>query len=144
MNGIKIQKPDDWLDRSMIVYASETASKNGVAPNIVITHEVMSEFSQNTVAERIKSFATKQYNEMETNLPSPVFHHQELITVSGHSSAEILVSWQQGRIRLTQWIVMIGRDLERIAICTATAAEADFPKSRDTFSRIIHSIQFDA
>lgn len=146
MNNIHIDKPSDWIDQSMIAYCYPETPENGIAPNIVVTQGSYGSDDIGTQEERIKSFATRQLSELQSKLPNLQLHQNQPSpsTVAERSSAEIHISWPSAQVRITQQIIFIAKDDERVVIVTSTAAEADFPNHQEEFSRIVSAMHFDA
>ena len=138
---IRLTPPDGWVDRSMIAVSAPEPTATGVAPNLVVTRDVFLDEDKGGDKERIRSFADRQLGFMREQLPEPVVHSQKLTQVAGKRAAEILVSWNSSGTRITQWVVFIARDEERVAVSTATANETDFAAHEPTFRETLAHIE---
>lgn len=133
--------PEGWSDKSMLIYSLPEPAKSGVAPNIVVTEDSLAGCDGTDDAARLSSFAAKRFDEMKANLPDPAFHEHRLLTFNGKPAAQILVSWQNGRIRLTQLVVFIASGGEKVIVATSTAADSDFLEHRPVFEKALSSLK---
>lgn len=116
----------------MTILSSTSPGKSGLASNIVFTREDPATGA--TAADRLAAFAAARYREMSQSLPSPVFHVSRAVEIEGHPAQEIIVSWQNGAVRVSQWVVFLeGRD-GQVLTGTATAAESEFNTSSPLFA----------
>ena len=141
MITVTARQPDGWVDRSMLAYSAPKAGRSGVAPNVVVTTDDLSSARGSNERGRIADFAGRQVAEMKEKLPSPVIHLQQPTQVDGREAMEVLVTWAQGAVRLTQWVVFVHRSPEQAVVATATAAEREFADHRDTFAEIVYSLK---
>jgi hypothetical protein len=144
MEGIRLQQPEGWDDKSMIAFNAPEMPESGVLPNIVVTQDGFGDVRSGNQAERIKAFAEKQIADMKAKLPDPVIHSQILTQVAGRAAAEVHVSWRHGNTKLSQLVTFIARNDKTVTICTGTAAESDFNEHRDEFRRMVQAMQIAA
>jgi len=135
-----LKAPSGWIDKSMLIFSLPAPLESGVAPNIVVTGDHLDGEAGTDIAARLIAFATKRYKEMQAHLPDHAFHENRLFQVSGKPAAQILVSWQNGPVRLTQWVVFIAAGEEQVVVVTSTAADRDFLEHRPLFEKTLASL----
>ncbi|SIO29862.1 DcrB-related protein [Vannielia litorea] len=129
-----IRPPEGWSDKSMKIYTAATPGQAGMAANVVFSQEPQVDGA--TVEARLADFSAARHAEMQQALPSPLFHVVRQTVIEGHPAREFIVSWQNGPLRVTQWIVLLeGRD-GMVVNGTATATEKEFNDAREVFEEL--------
>jgi hypothetical protein len=130
--------PPDWQDRSVVAFAAPPDPSWKLIPNFVVTRDVAAD------GETIFAYADRQLVMMAQQLNGFSLVRRSAITLGGHESVEMVISWHSGQGVVEQRQVMVLTPDRRIFSFVGTALQSDVPNLARTFDLILSTIRFPA
>ena len=129
------KRPDDWADKTMIIYSHVTAqSEDGLAPNVVITRDAMG------TGESFTDYVNRQLGVLQEQMPEFKLINRRKGKISAKTASDISCSWQSPLAKLQQRVVYISMGQGRIVCFVATARDDNFEDHISTFNEVLTSI----
>jgi hypothetical protein len=128
--------PDDWHDRTIAAFAAPLKPKQMIAPNFVLTRDVVPE------TEPSSAYADKQLVELAKRLEAFNLSERRDSMVGGLPAVDLIFTWRgsNGVIKQRQTFVATGAG--SVLTFVATALVTEFPEMEPAFQAILGSIQF--
>jgi len=131
--NIIAKKPDDWSDRSMLVFASpDTASD--LDANVVVTRETMAK------AENFKKYVDRQKAAMDDQIPQFDLLKMKFGKIKDLDACNLHCRWMSPAGRVKQRIVFISVGQGEVVTYAATAGVDIFDDFTEKFNDILSSV----
>lgn len=132
---IRVERPDGWFDRSMIIYAAK--SKGGFEANVVIARDAL------VGGESFDDYALRQRKTFKDNLPGCKILGTQEGDLNDYEAHEITFSWQSGTGKLRQRALFVSIGRNRMVTFAATAADDDFDSMVPQFDEILATLKIE-
>jgi hypothetical protein len=133
---LELVVPDDWNDRSITAYAGPVGPGERVAPNIVVTRDVL---GQN---ETLPAYTDRQLVQIAQKLAGFKLISRDEVVLSGFPAMEMRFSWVSDNGELEQHQLFVATSKRTIMSFVATASKRDFQRVKPLFASIYASVRF--
>lgn len=135
---VSFEIPNDWQDRTIAAFAAPLQPKQTIAPNFVVTRDVVPE------REPSSTYADKQLVELAKRLEAFNLSERLESFVGGLPAVVLIFTWRgaNGTIKQRQTFVAIGTGV--VLTFVATALVSEFSSMEPAFQAILDSIEFRA
>lgn len=139
VQGMTIDCPEGWQDKSMLVLSAATGTP-GVSASFVVTRETDLGDLPPDPRIRLEVFADRQAEQLRDTLPAPVTVERRHAEAAG-SSPEIRLEWISDGIAIRQWITYANAPDGSVMIATGTAARGDYDAAEPQFREMLRSFR---
>lgn len=141
IQGMTIDCPSGWQDKSMLILSAGQAGASGVTPNIVVTRDQLPPDLPPQPEERMNALLDRQVTQMRDQLAGFAEVSRRLTLDAGHPSAELKVDWNSAQASLTQSVTFVDAGDDGLMIATATAGRGEFADAEPTFREMLQSFR---
>jgi hypothetical protein len=141
IQGMQIDCPPGWRDKSMLILSAGQAGASGVTPNIVVTREQLPPDLPKPPDQRMNMLLDRQVDQMRNQLAGFVEVSRRLNVDAGHPSAELKVDWTSVQAALTQSVTFVDAGDDGLMVATATAGRGEFAESEPVFREMLKSFR---
>lgn len=131
---VAARPPQDWIDKTMIVYAAPDQPGRAMAPNIVVGRDALS------ADETFREYCNRQVEAFRNSLPQ--FHRENEAPgrVNEFDAFQICFTWASGAGTLRQRVFFISAGGGCAVSFAATAAADDFAEHESAFDAALASL----
>lgn len=137
-DGISMDVPRDWEDRSIAAFSMPVAPGARTTANIVMTRDTLKG------KETLASYADKQMVELAKKLDQFDLHERKETTLGGVPAVELRFGWKGVGGLVDQRLVMLATKDQKVLNFTATAPKGEADKLAPIFDRIFASVKVTA
>lgn len=138
VQGMRIDCPEGWADRSMLALTARSPAPSGVTPNVVVTREPLPSGPgdpatrlENHVAAQVAGWrGLAQFEEIMRRHASPA-----------EPIAEVRVAWNAEDVPMTQWVTYALADDATMVVAAATAGRADFAAAEPALRSLLETLR---
>lgn len=131
---VAARPPEDWIDKSMIVYSAPDQPGRAMAPNIVVGRDALG------ADETFREYCNRQVEAFRNSLPQ--FHREEESPgrVNEFDAFQIRFTWASGAGTLRQRVFFISAGSGCAVSFAATAGIDDFAEHEPAFDAALASL----
>ncbi len=132
---VAFEVPDNWHDRTIAAFAAPLQPKQTVAPNFVLTRDMVPE------NDPPGAYADRQLVELAKRLEAFDLSERRESVVAGRPAVDLIFTWRgsNGTIKQMQTFVVNGRGV--VLTFVATALVTEFSAMEPVFRAILDSIE---
>lgn len=135
---VSFDVPNDWQDRTIAAFAAPLKPKQTVAPNFVLTRDVV------PANEPSSTYADKQLVELAKRLEAFNLSERRDTLVGGLPAVDLIFSWRGANGTIKQRQTFLATGTGTVLTFVATASLTEFPTMEPTFQAILDSIELSA
>jgi hypothetical protein len=135
---VSFEIPDDWQDRTIAAFAAPLKPKQTVAPNLVLTRDMVSG------NEPPGAYADKQLVELAKRLEAFNLAERRESLVGGRPAVDLIFTWRGANGTIKQKQTFIASGAGTVLTFVVTALLTEFSAMEATFQAILDSIEFPA
>jgi hypothetical protein len=138
VQGMRIECPEGWCDRSMLALTAPVPGPSGVTPNVIVTREALPA-GPGDPTTRLEEHVDAQVaswrglDRFETILR----RHASL----AEPIAEVRVGWHADGLAMTQWVTYALADDMTMVVAAATAGRADFAAIEPALRGVLQTLR---
>ena len=141
IQGMSIDVPPDWQDKSMLIVSAARPGASGVAPNMVVTRDRAPEDLPADPQARMNALIDAQVARMAEQLAGFAEVSRRVEARGGGALAEVKVDWHNAQAKLTQSVTFVEDGSDGLVIATATAGRGEFAESEPLFRAMLTSFR---
>ena len=141
IQGMRMNCPEGWQDKSMLILSASDAGASGVRANMVVTRDAMPTDLPADPQARMAALLDRQVAQMSDQLAGFAEVSRRVVVGSGRSTAEVKVDWRSGSSALTQSVTFVDAGEDGLMIATATAGRGEFADAEPEFRRMLQSFR---
>ncbi|MFD1881391.1 DcrB-related protein [Paracoccus pacificus] len=133
---LRLDLPEGWIDRSMLVWSAPPGEGGGTPPNVVISYDQMK------VGEQLAGYVTRQTDSLRAALDQWTLIEQGATRVGGKPAIAVRFTWRMAHGLMMQRQIFVELGKLRIASIGCTAGSENFDAcDRRWFAPILDSIR---
>jgi hypothetical protein len=132
----EIDLPDDWIERSMIVWSAPSMPGRPVAPNVVIAYD------KPRTGENLGGYVNRQLAELSAKAQKFQLDLHRPVKLAGRPAVETIFRWESGGSVLKQRQLFSLLSGERVVCIAGLAAGEDFAAVEPAFLAILNSLRW--
>lgn len=129
----RIEAPDDWIERSMIVWSAPPMPGNALAPNVLIAYD------KPRVGETLVSYVDRQMKDLGAKAQRFQLELRRDVTLSDRPAVEVMFRWDSGGGFLKQRQLYSLASGGRVISIVNTARQQDFDAAEPKFLSVLNS-----
>ncbi|MDQ1077827.1 hypothetical protein QE401_000353 [Pseudoroseomonas cervicalis] len=141
IQGMQMDCPPGWQDRSMLILSAAQPGGSGVTPNMVVTQDRLPPDLPEAPEERMAALLDRQVAQMRGQLANFAEISRRILAGSRRPTAELRVDWSSPQALLTQWVTFVDAGEGRLLVATGTAGRADFAAAEPVFREMLRSFR---
>jgi hypothetical protein len=122
--------PEDWIDRTMVIWSAPPIAGQQVTPNIVIAYDTLG------VGEDLAEFVNRQLKQLMTKGKSFHLDVRRDTLLDARAAVELVFRWDSGTGMLKQRQIYSSLPDRRVVTFVHTAGGADFDRADPQFAEI--------
>lgn len=141
LQGMSMDCPSDWRDKSMLVFSAAGPDGSGVTPNIVVIRDVPPKDLPADPQARMNALVDRQVAQMAEQLAGFEEVSRHVQARGDAVMAEVKVNWHNAQAKLTQSVTFVEDQQDGLVIATATAGRNEFDDAEPTFRNMLKSFR---
>jgi hypothetical protein len=133
---VRFEVPDDWQDRTVMVFAAPPAPGQKGSANVVLTRETADGDTP------IGTHADQQLVVLIKSLEGFTLEARKEFSLAGRPAAEVRFRWNAGKEVLRQHVVFVRGRGNCLLTLSATARQEDFGHLAPVFQAVLGSVRF--